>query len=220
MGVDIGFASAAPARRADAERTAVDEVALIQRCLAGDPEAFAPVVAQYRDRLVDLAYRMLGDLDEAEAAVQDAFVRAYESLSAFRHESGIGTWLYRITVNECLMRLRRTRRTVPLSVADRLQDVAGRAHERQIEAADRAHTILALLPATLRVVLVMREMHQMPYDEIAAATGAPVGTVRAATLTAAALSLWLYGVVGYSGLGHRAAADAALGCPVTVTSVR
>jgi RNA polymerase sigma-70 factor (ECF subfamily) len=161
-----------------AEVHAREEAGLVRRCIAGDPEAFAPIVRTYRDRLVDLAYRMLGDLDDAEAAVQDALVHAYKGLGAFRHDSGIGTWLHRITVNECLMRLRRARPCMPLADADRLEDVAGRAHERQLEASDQAHAILALLPPMLRVVLVMREMHQMPYDEIAVATGAPVGTVR------------------------------------------
>jgi RNA polymerase sigma-70 factor (ECF subfamily) len=161
-----------------ARRGASEEAELIRRCQAGDAEAFAPIVSEHRHRLVDLAFRMLGDRDEAESVAQDAFVRAFERIGSFRGDCRIGTWLYRITVNECLMQRRRARPTASLEAHDRACPGGWSNDDTRIEAADRVGRILPLLSDPLRAVLVMREMHEMTYDEIAAALAVPVGTVR------------------------------------------
>ncbi len=83
-----------PSRPAD-----IDERALLDRCRAGDVEAFEPLVEKYRQRVWRLAYQVLRDREEAWDCAQDAFVRAFQSLGSFRGQSAFYTWLFRIAMN-------------------------------------------------------------------------------------------------------------------------
>jgi RNA polymerase sigma-70 factor, ECF subfamily len=151
---------------------------LIHRCCAGDTEAFAPIVRRYRDRMVSVAYQLIGDRDEAESVAQDAFVQAFTHLSSFEGRSQLYTWLYRITVNACRMHLRR-RRVAALAEeppAARGGDWAP-CDERWL-VQERVGTVLRRLPEALRVALTLREMHELSYIEIADVMDIPVGTVR------------------------------------------
>ena len=83
-----------------------DERVLIERCRAGDVEAFEPLVEKYRQRVWRLAYQVLRDREEAWDCAQDAFVRAFQSLASFRGQSAFYTWLFRIAMNVATDRLR------------------------------------------------------------------------------------------------------------------
>lgn len=104
-----------------------DDAALLAAHVAGDPDAFATLVARHRDRLWAVALRTTGDPETAADALQDAFVSAFRRAGSFRAEARVTTWLHRIVVNACLDRLRaaRVRRTEPLpdepDAADRLE---------------------------------------------------------------------------------------------------
>lgn len=104
----------------------------IDELRAGDREAFAAMVDEYSPKLYRLALRMLGDPLEAEDVLQESFIKAYKAIATFEGRSKISTWLYRITSNEALMRLRKKRPAL-VSVDEPLQLQEGETIPRQLE---------------------------------------------------------------------------------------
>lgn len=173
------------------------ELALIARCQAGDREAFGVLLNRYQDRVINLAYQLLQQRESAEDVAQEAFTQAFTAIGSFRGESQMFTWLYRITVNLCLQRRRRTKLWEPLETQPlEAQGLEERCSENGPvnehgnnapytgEVADKAITklmveqTLAGLSEPLRVVLILREMHDLSYEEVATVLHIPVGTVR------------------------------------------
>ncbi len=152
-------------------------------CEEDTEQLFAQLMRRYRQPLVNLAYQLLGDRDEAEDVAQETFVQAYLHLARFRGQSSLFTWLYRIAVNACRMRLRR-RRPLPLTEEGRsLQD--GRIlDEQQWQLKQQVDEVMQQMPEPLREVLILREMHELSYEEIAEVLQVPVGTVRSRLFTA------------------------------------
>jgi RNA polymerase sigma-70 factor (ECF subfamily) len=145
---------------------------------AGDRAAFAQVVDLYADRLYNVALKLLGDPMEAEDAVQEAFISAYKAVDSFEGRSSLGTWLYRITYNAALMRLRKKRPdTVSIDKPVRLDD--GDTLPRQLydwcclperdlmtgEALSHMEEAIALLSDTLRPVFVLRDIEGLSTAE-------------------------------------------------------
>ncbi len=158
---------------------AVDERDLVWRSRAGDLEAFDALVRAYQDRVYSLAYRITGNHEDAGDAAQEAFLRAYRALPTFRSEAAFGTWLYRIAANAALDLVRRR----PPGAATALPagppadgDPEAEAHRREVSR--RVHLALGQLPAEYRVVVVLRDLHGLAYEEIASVLELPVGTVR------------------------------------------
>ena len=168
-----------------------EEADWIRRSIAGDHAAFAEIVSRYRSTVAALAYRLCGDAATAEDIAQDAFVHAWQALPRFRGEASLRTWLYRIASNTAIQRLRSARPTVSLDGTDlpgrdalpqESIDVADEApgpesqtlRDEQREAVRRA---ILKLPPESRAALVLREYDELPYREIAAALGIPIGTV-------------------------------------------
>ena len=163
--------------------------ALAERVRAGgDAAAFAVLVTRYRGRLVALARRILsegsgGESDEAEDVAQEAFVAAYDKRAGFRRGEPFRPWLYRIAVNRCLDRLRaRSRRpavsdlgSVP-ELGEPSADPLGMILADERDA--RLQEAVAGLPPKLRAVFLLRHLDDLSYDEIAAAMGLPMGTVK------------------------------------------
>src|SRR5215831_19029656 len=85
--------------------TALDEAALIDACVAGEPGAFDLIVERHRRSIYNLCYRFVGNHEDASDLSQDVFLRAFRALKNFRGQSSIATWLYRIGVNVCLNRV-------------------------------------------------------------------------------------------------------------------
>lgn len=154
--------------------------ALVRRFQIGEEAAFDELVERHRRRIYGLVCRLAGTT-EAEDLAQDVFVAAYRSLPSFRGEAAFGTWLYRIAVHTCSHHLRR-KRPEALELDEREPD--GRpdgdpeacAMQRELQGMVR-HAIDAL-PYKLKVVIVLRDIHGMSYEEIAAVVGCPIGTVR------------------------------------------
>lgn len=155
------------------------DAVLIARCQAGEREAFGVLLNRYRDRVVNLAYQFLRQRDDAEDVAQEAFIQAFTALDSFRGEAQWFTWLYRITLNLCLHRKRRSKDGV---VDLRAASVSERTETANVE--DQALTKLMVertldkLSEPLRVVLILREMHDLSYEEVADVLDIPVGTVR------------------------------------------
>lgn len=153
---------------------------------SGDVAAFSTLVTRYRGRLIALARRMLpmSSSDEAEDIAQEAFVAAYAKRTSFRRGEPFRPWLYKIAVNRCLDRLRAlSRRPVTIEIGCLSEPkVFGNGPEELLllnESEARLQAAVAALPPKLRVVFVLRHLDDLSYDEIAAATGLPLGTVKA-----------------------------------------
>jgi RNA polymerase sigma-70 factor (ECF subfamily) len=151
---------------------------VLAAAIAGDAEAFARLVGCYDRRLRALAYRLLGDRDRMDDALQDAYVKAYRGLGRFKRDSSVGTWLYRIVYNACLDELRRGRRVLPLVAMEPAERVALGPGPDDIAGwrSDLA-TALAALPPEQRAAVLLVDADGFDYAGAAAVLGVPAGTV-------------------------------------------
>jgi len=160
-----------------------DEAELIRRCQAGDVSAFEPLVEKYRQRVWRLAYQVLHDREEAWDCAQEAFVRAHRSLGDFRGEAKLSTWLYAIASRLCLNRLAAGERRLGRQGEETLLRLPHRGagpdaalEQSELEAA--LHRAIAELPDERRIVVVLRDLQGLAYEEIAQVLGLELGTVR------------------------------------------
>lgn len=152
----------------------------------GDQGAFEELVRLYEKRVLALTRRMCKNPEDAAEAAQEAFLAAWQGLKNFRGDSSFSTWLYRLASNACVDQLRREGRrqaavsldgdeqtlVVPSPLPSPQEEAERRELREEIEAG------LQALPPSLRAVLVLREMQQLRYDEIAQALELDVGTVK------------------------------------------
>ncbi len=158
---------------------------MLERLRAGDPRAFEDLVTAYQHRVFAVAYRMLGSRAEAEEAAQEVFLRVHRGLAEFRGDAKLSTWMYAITSRHCLSRLAAgAQRVVRASASDgALADLpsaersaAEAVERRELEAA--LHRAIAELPEERRIVVVLRDLEELSYEEIAQALEVTLGTVR------------------------------------------
>jgi RNA polymerase sigma-70 factor (ECF subfamily) len=166
------------------------EAALIERCNDGDDSACGELVATHQRMVYTLALHLLGDRDEALDLSQEVFLRVFRTLSNFRGQSALRTWIYRIVVNQARNRQRwwrRRHRADQLSLDDHLKqfgdfesqaDVSPDRVLAQKETAQRIWAALDRLPFDQRTALVLREIDGLRYDEIAFSLGVAIGTVK------------------------------------------
>jgi RNA polymerase sigma-70 factor, ECF subfamily len=156
-----------------------DETDLLARLRAGDEAAYATLYRTHAGAVAAVARRFLGDTDDAADAVQDAFVSAFKAMKSFEGGSRLGTWLHRIAVNACLMKLRsrKRRRAVPLGDADpatrRADDPLGRA-----EVAERVRACIDRLPPAYRAVIRLRDLEGLDTADVADRLGTNAGAVK------------------------------------------
>ncbi len=172
-----------------------DEASFVQRLRARDERAFNVLVRTYEGRVFGLILRMIGNRAEAEDLAQEVFVQVFKAIDQFRGDSKLSTWVYRITVNICKNRYKYLQRRhtnqqqeleplaerVPMSnargttvgeVARPDELLVGRQVERAVQ-----NAILQLEP-DFREALVLRDVEDLNYEEIAQITGVPEGTVK------------------------------------------
>jgi len=167
---------------------------LIRQVRAGGKHSFAQLVDRYKNQSMTLAYRMLKNRQDAEEAVQDAFVRAYNGLEKFEGNAKFSTWLYRIVYNVCLTRIGRRKQEFPsLPFDDSLDpEILDRKPGlfREIEARDlvvHIRKVLELLPQKYATILTLFYFQHLSYDEISEVTQLPAGTVKSHLFRARAL---------------------------------
>lgn len=169
-----GAAARAPGPSAD--RAAERE--LVARAAAGDPGAERALYDAHVERVYRLAYRMAGDDEMARDITQDAFVRAFERLASFRHESAFSTWLHRIAVSVALNALdsaqRRGRRETALD-----DDLAAPERRADPDLRERLADAIDALPPGYRAVFVLHDIEGYTHEEIGAALGVRPGTSKA-----------------------------------------
>jgi RNA polymerase sigma-70 factor, ECF subfamily len=179
-----------------------DDMALVERCRAGDLGAFEELYRAHAGKLFSLATRMLGNPSDAEDLLQEIFLSAHRKLEGFRGESALGTWLYRLATNHCLDFLR-SRASRSRQVTDTLDDDPGWYEPGRRGLAEQTVTkmdlerALARLPEGCRAAFVLHDVQGLEHREVAEVLGIAEGTsksqVHKARLRLRAL---LNGVVG------------------------
>ncbi len=156
---------------------------LVRQALTGDAEAFALLVDRHHARCLRAATHLLGDADEAEDAVQDAFVRAYRHLASYREQDRFGAWLLRIVVNQCRTRAARQSRYTRLDdhdgahPLDRDDALGGPGTDASDRRAELVHALAQLGPEQ-REAIVLRFAEELSYDEMATLTGVGVSALK------------------------------------------
>ncbi|MBI4807774.1 MAG: RNA polymerase sigma factor RpoE [Nitrosomonadales bacterium] len=164
---------------------------LVERAQRGDKHAFELLVAKYQRRLGRLISRFVRNAAEAEDVTQDAFIKAYRALPAFRGDSAFYTWLYRIGINTAKNHLVAQGRRAPTSTpfdAEEAEDFEDAALLHEVSTPENelmskqvvevVNSSLQELPDDLRTALTLREIEGLSYEEIAAVMDCPIGTVR------------------------------------------
>ncbi len=173
--------------------TVLDEVTLLARMQAGDGDAFEACVRTYCARLLLVALRILRTEEDANDAVQDAFLSAFKGINRFQGQSRLGTWLHRIVVNAALGRLRNRQRHPERSIEDLLPHFGEGEHQidppvpwqatpqtrvQQQEVCDLVRHCIGQLPESYRTVLLMRDIDELDTEETAQMLGTSPGVVK------------------------------------------
>lgn len=171
------------------ERTTDRE--LVARAQRGDSRAFGVLMKKCRPRLARLLSRFVRDPAEVEDVMQEAFLKAYRGLAAFRGDSAFYTWLYVIGVNTARNYLKAMDRRPPTSTEVEAEDAVGFDDGEQLRGVDTPENVLLTkeiaialgtamekLPGELRTAIVLRDLELLDYECIARRMGSPVGTVR------------------------------------------
>jgi RNA polymerase sigma-70 factor (ECF subfamily) len=150
-----------------------DDRELVERARAGDLDAFRELVLTYERRVASVLYRLLDDPRDVEEATQDVFVQAWRNLHRFRGNAQLFTWLYRIAVNEALMRKRRKRHDL-----QELDDRLAAAPDPEPGLRDLLVRALAALPFEHRAAVVLRDVEGLSNVEVAEALGISVAAAK------------------------------------------
>jgi len=160
--------------------------ALIQRCLQGDQIAWDAIVRQYRRKVFNVAYKFVGQHEQAEDLTQDIFLKIFKSLATFDRRANFQTWLISVSRNLCIdhyRSVRQERQTIDRQVDP--NELSPVSHEpgpiAAIEQKDRVALLreaLAALPESLRTAVLMRDIQELTYQEIADRLRLPEGTVK------------------------------------------
>ena len=179
-----------------------DDRALVARIVGGDSAAFEVVMRRHNSALFRTARAILRDDAEAEDALQDAYLAAYRNLAAFRGDARLSTWLTRIVINQALGRLRARRRDNVVELHDDVVAIADQAAGETMNEAPAAspesETMRAqlrrllerridALPLAFRTAFMLREVEEMPVDEVAECLAIPATTVRTRVFRARAM---------------------------------
>ena len=182
-----------PPSTEDGNRCAPDDVALLERIRAGDERACEALVRLHGGRMLAVARRFLRTEEDSGDAVQDAFLSAFRSLESFEGNSALGTWLHRIVVNVCLMKLRTRSRSQEVRIDDLLPTFDETGHHshpvrawqddalaRLTRAETRAHVRACIdrLPDPYREVLVLRDIEELDTEQTAQHLGISPGAVK------------------------------------------
>lgn len=165
-----------------------DDRRLIAECRRGQSAAFGILVRRHQDRLYNTVFRLLGNSEDAQDVVQESFISAYQSLVSFKGDSLFFTWLYRIAMNAAISLKRKKKSAVSLDSGSKhdlvidpfdqsVDNQPGDALEREEEQA-RLQAALDRLSTEHRTVIVLKDIDDLKYEEIAEILAVPVGTIR------------------------------------------
>jgi len=171
-----------------------EDINLINRFLEGDEEAFGRLVVKYQNKIHNLCFRVVGDQHEAEDMAQEVFMTAHKALKDFRGDSLFSTWIYRVAVNHCKNRIKFLGRRkyyqnlsmdqpqelgdgeVTIEMEDDSPDPEDMMESQQVQ--DLVQAAIETLDPDHRTVIVLRDIQELSYEEIAEIVGIRVGTVK------------------------------------------
>ncbi|GBD32650.1 MAG: RNA polymerase sigma factor [Gemmatimonadales bacterium] len=158
----------------------MSDAAVVRRVLSGDVEAYAVLVARYRDRLGRYAFHQLGNREDAEEAVQEAFVRAYRALDRCHSPERFGAWLFQILVNRCRTIGGRRGRRERFAVADEdaLNDARVEHPADRLALGDAIRWALDQLPYEQREAFLLKHVEDLSYEQMAEITGAGISALK------------------------------------------
>ncbi|TSA39999.1 sigma-70 family RNA polymerase sigma factor [bacterium] len=168
-----------------------EDAVLIRRALAGEQRSYKKLRQKYHESIYNLIYRMIRDKDEVEDLTQEAFIKAFMSLSSFNDEFAFSTWLYKIATNNCIDYIRRKKlqtfsidKPIESKESDYTYELPDSTYEPDQDLIDRQRKKLLedainSLPAKYRHVIHLRHVEEKEYQEIAAILRLPLGTVKA-----------------------------------------
>ena len=167
----------------------LNESDIIRQCKNGNREAFNILVETYQSKVINMAYGMLSNQEDAYDAAQEVFIKIYRNIERFEAKSSLSTWIYRITVNVCNDFLRKRTRTAqtislyPESEDDKpieIKDDAPTPHEHVEITETQALVRKALdeISEEFKTVIVLYDIEGLSYDEISAILKCPVGTIK------------------------------------------
>ncbi len=161
---------------------------LIGRFQAGDERAYVELVNRYKDRLLNFVFQFLGDIEQAEDVVQDTMLRLYEKKHYYKEIAKFSTWIYTIARNlaNTELRKRKRRKTTYLSHMSKderqyeipaVQDNVDQSlHNEFIQ--DRIKSAISKLPEHYKMVIILRDIQELSYDDISNIVGVPLGTIK------------------------------------------
>lgn len=165
----------------------------VQKTIEGDAESFNELVQRHHAKIYGLAYRMLGNPDDAADATQEAFFEAYKSIKSFQFQSKFSTWLYRVAINVCQQHIRKSD-SRERTLAAYTQDLEGRDGHYETSRPDRLllkaerdrliQNAINQLPPKQRLVITLFYMQHLKYREIAELLDCPEGTIASRLNTA------------------------------------
>lgn len=168
------------------------ELRLVEKSIAGDTDAFQHLVTKHQKKIFNIAYRMMGNEEDAKDMAQESLVKAYRNISKFRLDSAFSTWLFRITTNTCLDELRKYKRKadeISLNI-DKTDDgempvrelaVDRNGPEGEYLKAERQrvlHEAIKTLSEDYKRAIVLRDIEGFSYEEIAEICETNIGTVK------------------------------------------
>ena len=173
----------------------LDDAILVRQCQNGDLEAMSCLIVKYQDRVYNAIYKICQNHDDAAELTQDTFVKVLENISSFRGKSSFYTWLFRVAVNHTLNYCKRRFKLSPVSLDaenDQIEESKGKLAAvlaapdgldpavvaQQKELSQIVVNLIGQLPEEYRVVLVLRDIEQMTYAEIAEVLRIETGTVK------------------------------------------
>jgi RNA polymerase sigma-70 factor, ECF subfamily len=162
----------------------ISDAECVRRLQRGETNAFEILVRRHEKTIFNLVYRMLGDYDEAAEISQEVFLSAFRAVGQFRGESNFSTWLYRIALNHASTRRKslgtRQQKIVSMEKADPLSDPLPGPPElfEKQEVRERVQLALKQLDPEDAAVILLRDLQDVPYDEVARVLEIPVGTVK------------------------------------------
>ncbi len=168
-----------------------NEQLLLERAKDGDIAAFEELIESYQKKIFNLAYRILGNYDDAGDMAQEALIRIFRSIANFKEQSSFSTWVYRITTNVCLDEIRKKKNKKVISLDEEIRmddgemkrqimsddiqpDAAAELEELRILVSDAINS----LPEDQRLVITLRDIQGLSYEEISSVLDCPSGTVK------------------------------------------
>ena len=162
---------------------------LIQKAQKGDTNAFGTLVASYEKFIFNVACKMFSNSEDASDIAQEALIKAYKNIDKFDFNSSFSTWLYRITVNACIdeMRRRKGRESISIDAEDeesglavQIEDTSLGAEERVIqnETVSEVRTAIDKLSEEHKTVIILRDLQDMTYEQVAQTLDLSIGTVK------------------------------------------